>query len=88
MACGCYVIGYHGQGGKEYLKPEFSTIIEAGNIIEYVKEIEEKIALYEKDSLHFLEKGKKASQFILSNYSIEKEEESILNIWNKILSNT
>jgi len=88
MACGCYVIGYHGQGGKEYFKPEFSTIIEAGNIIEYVKEIEEKIALYEKDPFPFLEKGKRASQFILSNYSVEKEEESILKIWNKILSNT
>ena len=82
LACGCYVIGYHGQGGKEYFKPEFSTIIEAGNIIE------EKIVLYEKDSFAFLEKGKRASQFILSNYSIEKEEESIVKIWNQILCNT
>ena len=88
MACGCYVIGYHGQGGKEYFRPEFSTIIEAGNIIEYVKKIEEMIAIYEEDPSSFLKKGEKASAFILSNYSKEKEEESILNIWNQILSNT
>ena len=24
MACGCLVVGYHGHGGKEFLKPEWS----------------------------------------------------------------
>lgn len=88
MACGCYVIGYHGQGGKEYFKPEYSSVIEVGNIIAYVKKIEEMIAIYEKDPSFFLEKGEKASAFILSNYSKEKEEERILNIWNQLLRNT
>lgn len=88
MACGCYVIGYHGQGGREYFKTEFSSVIEAGNVIEYVKKIEEMIVIYEKDPSSFLKKGEKASAFILSNYSKEKEEESILNIWKQILRNT
>ena len=85
MACGCYVIGYHGQGGKEYFKHDFSSVIEDGNIIEYVKKIEEITMVYEKNPNLILEKGRQASEFILSNYSIEKEEESTINIWNNIL---
>lgn len=85
MACGCYVIGYHGQGGKEYFKHDFSSVIEDGNIIEYVKKIEEITMVYEKNPNLILEKGRQASEFILSNYSIKKEEESTINIWNNIL---
>lgn len=85
MSCGCYVIGYHGEAGKEYFKEEFSSVIEGGNIIEYVKKIEEMITIYEKDPSFFLKKGERASAFVLSNYSIEKEQESILSIWNQIL---
>ena len=41
--------------------------------------------VYEKNPNLILEKGRQASEFILSNYSIEKEEESTINIWNNIL---
>ena len=33
------VIGYHGQGGKEYMKEPVFTIIEKGNILKFVKTI-------------------------------------------------
>lgn len=85
MACGCYVIGYHGQGGKEYFKPEFSSIVESGDIIQYVNEIEKIVKIYDKNPNLILEKGKQASNFILSNYSMKMEEKSSIDVWRKIL---
>ena len=85
MACGCYVIGYHGQGGKEYFKPEFSSIVESGDIIQYVNEIEKIAKIYDKSPNLILEKGKQASNFILSNYSMKMEEKSSIDVWRKIL---
>ncbi|PBN47603.1 glycosyltransferase [Capnocytophaga sputigena] len=85
MACGCYVVGYHGQGGKEYFKPEFSSLVEGGDIIAYVKKVEELLSTYEKSPETILEKGKKASEFILSHYTMAKEEEDTIKIWNDIL---
>ena len=85
MACGCYVIGYHGEGGREYFNPKFSSSIEGGNIIEYVRKVEELLLIYEKSPEIIIEKGKKAYDFILSNYSMELEEKDTISIWNNIL---
>ena len=86
MACGCYVIGYHGQGGKEYFKSEFSSIVESSDIIQYVNEIEKIAKIYDKSPNLILEKGKQASNFILSNYSMKMEEKSSIDVWRKILN--
>lgn len=84
MACGCVVIGYKGGSGEEYFKPEFSFSIEDGNIIEYVKKIEEIISYSDKELLTM---GKKASEFVLKNYSIENEKNDIVSIWKEIIYN-
>ena len=41
MACGSYVIGNHGQGGREFFLPEFSTAIEAGDTLAFARAVEE-----------------------------------------------
>ena len=40
MASGCIVIGYHGFGAKEFMKPNISFPIEAGDIPAYVRAVE------------------------------------------------
>lgn len=87
MACGCYVIGYHGEGGKEFFYPEFSISIDNGDIIGFVKKIEEIVYLYEKNPQEILQKGKQASDFILNRYSFDNEEYSVINVWENILKN-
>jgi hypothetical protein len=73
MACGCVVIGYHGQGGKEYLKRPYGYPIDTGDLIEFALTVE-KIALnYET----FQGEGKMASEFILQHYSQEQEKRDI-----------
>ena len=86
MACGCIVVGYSGKGGKEFFKKEFCYPVEDRDVIAFAKTLETVIKEYEIDDKPFLEKGAKASQFILTEYSMEMEEKTIVDCWNKILS--
>lgn len=85
MSCGCVVVGYSGRGGGEYFKKDFSFPIETGDIVGFAKKVEELINLYTKNPKTVIEMGKKASDFIKSNYSREIEERNLINLWNKIL---
>ncbi len=85
MACGCIVVGYTGQGGNEIFKPEFSYPVPDRNVQQYVKTLESVIKAYEQDPNPFIMKTKKASEFILSEYSMAVEEEDIVSAWTQIL---
>lgn len=86
MATGCYVIGYCGQGGKEYMNPTFSSPIADGDITAFAKEVCRIAALYEESPSEVLKKGKLASDFIRETYSLENEKEDIGKLWTKILT--
>ncbi|RED19580.1 intein [Flavobacterium cutihirudinis] len=86
MACGCIVVGYTGKGGKEFFKNDFCYTIEDRDIIAFAKTIENLALEYEEDNQSFVEKGKKASEFILSEYSMEMEVKTILDSWNSIIN--
>lgn len=73
MACGCVVIGYHGQGGKEYLKRPYAHPIDSGEIVQFALTVE-KIAL---NYASYQDEGKMASEFILKHYSSEREKQDI-----------
>lgn len=85
MSCGNIVIGYPGNAGKEYFKPEFSFPIEENNIIDYVLKIEEVCLKLEKNPKWLEEIGQKAAEYVNENYSMNHEEKSILEVWTKIL---
>jgi hypothetical protein len=85
MACGCVVIGYDGEGGKEFFKEEFCYPMREADLIGFAETVESVIDQFEKDKRSLLEMGKKASDFILNNYSLESEEASIILAWEKIL---
>ena len=86
MACGCIVIGYPGKGGKEFFKDDFCYPIEDRDVMTFAKTLEKVIKEYENDAKPFIEKGAKSSQFILEEYSMEMEEKTIVDCWNKILN--
>ena len=86
MASGCIVIGYAGQGGKEYFKPEFSFKVDEGNIIQFVEKVEEIAIKLENNDNDIIEIQQNASTYISENYNLKKEEESIISTWNKILN--
>lgn len=84
MACGCIVVGYTGQGGNEIFNSEFSYPIPDRNVQEYVKTLEKVIKAFNVNPELFVEKGKKASEFILTNYSMTVEEQDIISTWKAI----
>jgi len=86
MACGCVVIGYHGMGGREFFRPEFSYPVELGDIIGYAQTIESVTALAENDSEAFKAKGAHAARFIAETYTPEVQKKDILDFWQDVIS--
>ncbi|MBY0425670.1 MAG: glycosyltransferase, partial [Cytophagales bacterium] len=85
MACGCIVVGYHGGGGEEYFKNEFSYAINFGDIIAFAQKVEELISQYNNNITPFLDRMKAASSYILSTYSEENERLVLENAWKKLI---
>lgn len=69
MACGCYVIGYHGQGGSEYFDPAYSSPIAESDLLAYASEIERVTAEYDADPDPHTQRGLAASRAVLERYS-------------------
>ncbi len=85
MACGCITIGYHGWGGKEFFRPEFSFPIEDGDILGFAQRVEEVIKAYNTDENYYFEKRNQAAEFITEQYSQEREERELIGAWKQIL---
>lgn len=79
MACGCIVIGYHGMGGREFLRVPYAYPIEHGDIVSFAGTVE---ALLPED---LTSQARAASAYILGEYSEDAERESILRAWSAIL---
>jgi len=86
MACGCAVVGYHGWGGREFFKSEFSYPVADGDIIGFARHVEEVIKRYDCDPEAVLEKGRRAAEFIRQTYSPEREEQELVSAWERVLS--
>jgi glycosyltransferase involved in cell wall biosynthesis len=86
MSSGCLVIGYTGKAGKEYFLPNITFPIIEGEIIKYAKELESLLLNFDNEKT--LEIGKQASEFIHNTYNFKNEKDSVISVWNKILSKT
>ena len=84
MACGCFVIGYTGNAGEEYFKPEFSIKVADRNILDFLSKLENTIIQYNNNPTELLNKGKLASEYILSIYNKDNEHIDIENAWKRI----
>jgi hypothetical protein len=85
MACGCVVVGYHGNGGREFMKPEFSFPIEVGDILGFARTLEQVIEAMENGSPRPRQMTQEASAFIRSNYSLEHEKADVMACWRRIV---
>src|SRR5690606_33917075 len=85
MKSGCYVIGYAGNGGKEYFKEEFSSRILDRDIISFAKELEKTCLTFNESPHLIINKGRKAHQFITENYNLRKEENDIITAFNAMI---
>ncbi len=84
MACGCLVIGYHGGGGREFFKPEFSFPIEVGDILGFCRTVEQVLCSYDAERERYERMRKSAADFIRKTYSPEEEKRSVLAAWRQL----
>ncbi|MBN8577799.1 MAG: hypothetical protein J0L66_12710 [Cytophagales bacterium] len=88
MLSGCVVIGYHGEGGREFMLPEHAFPIAHGDIISFVKTTEAVLAALVTDDQSFNALTTTAREFIGKNYSKEKEEATVVSAWRNLLAKT
>ncbi len=74
--CGNAVVGYTGQGAREYFEPPIFKTIESGNIHAFVLAMIATIAEIELGSLEQAEFSAQLSA-LKSHYSVEKQREQL-----------
>jgi glycosyltransferase involved in cell wall biosynthesis len=85
MACGCYVIGFTGLGGREIFDPTTSTPIAEGDILAFAKAAERALLADEKEFQAMRRRGLSASARILAEYSIERQRAELLAFFDWLL---
>lgn len=86
MACGNYVIGYHAFGGREFMRPEFSCPVDVGDVMAVASAVERTVANDSRDEDWCVSRGMQASAFILQQYSVERERESVVAAYSDLLA--
>lgn len=78
MACGCYVIGFHGQGGQEYFDPAYCQPIPDADLLGFVHAVEAAVADHDADPRSLDRLGSRASAIVLERYSLAGLREDLL----------
>jgi Glycosyl transferases group 1 len=86
MASGCYVVGYDAIGGKEFMRPEFSSPIEAGNVLRVAQAVETVLDRDVKEPGWLRTRGLSAALFVHSRYSPKREQEGVLAAYGDLLN--
>jgi glycosyltransferase involved in cell wall biosynthesis len=86
MACGNYVIGYDGLGGREFFRPEFSRSVEAGNVLAVAEALEEVVTQETAHPGWLRTRGLAASTFVRSEYCEGNEERDVIAAYSGLLA--
>jgi len=85
MACGAFVIGYDGFGGREFLLPEFSAPVAAGDILAYAQAVESALQQERAHPGWCQDRARQASEFIRREYSPERERNDVCGLYSQFL---
>jgi len=85
MACGAMVVGFDGNGGREYLLPELSYPVPTADVVAVAATVEQVLTDLRERPESLRERGRRASEFVRSEYAPAVEEAELLACWNAIL---
>jgi hypothetical protein len=85
MACGNYVIGHHGYGGREFFDPAFSRPIETADVLAFAKAVEDVLQNDAVDPNWCWTRGQQASAHVLAEYSAERERRDVVELYAELL---
>lgn len=84
MACGSYVIGFHGQGGREFFDPAYCQPIEDANLLDFMRAVERAAVAYDADPEAFSRSGLAASKAILERYDVAGLKDDLLAFYTEL----
>lgn len=85
MACGCYVVGFHGFSGREFFRREFSSPVEPGDVLGYARALEQVIANQVATGEWCTRRGAAAARFAHSEYAPERERYDVVTTYASLL---
>jgi len=88
MACGCLVIGYDGQGGREYLNNDLAIRIAEEDILGFVKALEAAVEGFRVAPEIPANKIRRAAEYVATYHSSQREREDIAAAWQQLLTLT
>jgi hypothetical protein len=78
MACGCYVVGFTGLGGREFFYPGLCVPVEEGNVLALANMTEQAMSNFNMDASNIRKVALRASTIIRNEYSLEKQTRDIV----------
>jgi hypothetical protein len=82
MACGCYVVGYPGFGGREYFNPAFSSPIEEGDVLAFAKAA---TVILKEEPTAIAARAQGASAHVLGRYNLDGQRADLLSFFTPLL---
>ena len=68
MACGSFVVGFTGLGGREYFDPSYSTPVTESDLLAFARAVEDAVRRFDADPGELAAAGRRASDAVLGRY--------------------
>jgi Glycosyl transferases group 1 len=85
MACGAYVVGFHGFGGREFFQPQFSSPVEAGDVVGFARTVEQVVQREALQPGWCEARGAAAASFIAAEYSPGRERQDVVGTYASLM---
>lgn len=85
MAAGCYVIGFNGDGGREYMDPDYCTVIEDQNVVQFFEKTIELVEHWDAKGAEIGGKIGAASRQIRNSYGRNVFEQHVVDVFTALL---
>lgn len=85
MACGVYVVGFHGNGGQRLFQPEFCSPVPSGDVLALAKRLEWAARQEEQEPGWLAQRGAAAADYVQRNYAPAQESEQVMKAYPDLL---
>jgi glycosyltransferase involved in cell wall biosynthesis len=82
---GCLVVGYTGTAADEYFLDGLCERIDQDDVLGFAQAVERLMKWVEDDPEAALSRGRAFSELLTERYSLAREEESVLAVWNALI---
>ena len=86
MACGAYVAGFDGFGGREFMRTGHSTVVPCGDVLAFAQTVEHLLAIDRRDPCVLRNRAATAAAWVRNEYSTTRETHDVRDVYRRLLS--